>query len=163
MKRLAPAVLALCLLACLTAPGVGPARWVHVIPLGARTLRDDRRICTDHRDAQAVVGSFGKRNVGIPVLYEHGDGPRGGVAAGWVMALEIRSNGVWALFQCVQPACSEVMMGGWLYISGRFNCKEDARGCCHPRGLEEISLTNMPAFGGLEPTIGGLAVREPGR
>jgi len=146
-------------------------RWVHVLPApGDHVLRDGRLMTCSRREMERMLGHFAHRVTAVPAMFEHGEGARSGIAAGWVRAIEIRASGLWALVAYEHETDDEIRDLRWGYISGRFGgfverrCTESGEEeWFHVTTLVEVTLTNMPAFGNLAPVIDGIETDENGK
>lgn len=133
------------------APEVDALRWVQVLPLGTPVMNDDRKLRVDAADLAKVFSNATARLSEIPILYEHGWGPHGGEAAGWITKFEVRSDGLYALVKWTASAAAEIREGKWKYLSPGFMGYVDEDGFIRPRTLFEVSLTNTPAIDGMAP------------
>ena len=133
------------------APEVDALRWVQVLPFGTPVMNDDRKLRVDAADLAKVFSNATARLSEIPILYEHGWGPHGGEAAGWITKFEVRSDGLYALVKWTASAAAEIREGKWKYLSPGFMGYVDEDGFIRPRTLFEVSLTNTPAIDGMAP------------
>lgn len=133
------------------APEVDALRWVQVLPFGTPSMNDDRKLRVDASDLAKVYANATARLSEIPILYEHGWGPHGGEAAGWIAKFEVRFDGLYALVRWTASAAAEIREGKWKYLSPGFMGYVDEDGFIRPRTLFEVSLTNTPAIDGMAP------------
>jgi len=132
-------------------PSVSVGKWAHVMPVGTPEMNDGRKFKFSPEDLQIVFNEVTKKlkKGDVPVLFEHGKGPRGGVAAGWFSRFELRADGLWGLVRWVANAANEIRADLWRHLSPGFYGLEDPEGYIRPRQLFEVSLTNKPAIHGL--------------
>lgn len=114
----------------LAAPAAGahtedgaPMQWVHLIPAGTFTGRDGRGPYT--LDAEAVLAAFAAHGADLPVDYEHqsldAETKAGPVpAAGWIVALESRADGLWAQVRWTARAAELLAAQEYRYLSPVF-------------------------------------------
>ncbi|MBN2691077.1 MAG: hypothetical protein JXR43_04360 [Burkholderiaceae bacterium] len=112
------------------APGVAvmaedgaPLQWVHLIPAATFAGRDGRGPYT--LDAAAVLAAFATHGADLPVDYEHQSltaaekaGPV--PAAGWIVALEPRDDGLWAQVRWTPQAAELLAAQQYRYLSPVF-------------------------------------------
>ena len=120
-----------------------------VFKFGTFEMEDKRLFKMDVIDFQTLTENFRAKKTPTPVLYEHGDGPQGGKAGGSVVALQDKSEDLFVHANLTKNAYNEVKDGEWLSCSAGFLANIDDEGYIRPKKLLEVSLTNMPAFGGL--------------
>lgn len=123
-----------------------------VFPTGEPPGNDDRRWRFTQQDLAGVVAEFGERTELMPVFVSHKEDPEwGGKAAGWVDRLELAPDGLYAFIRYTDKALDEIRAGHWGYRSPGFMSEQDAEGFEHPRRLDELSIVNEPAIGGMPP------------
>lgn len=129
-SRLARDVLAICLHGS-SSGGDAPPEWVHLIPAGTFSGRDGRGPYTlDPSAAQAVLDAFARHGADLPIDYEHqsltATDKAGPVpAAGWITALEMREDGLWARVSWT-PQAAELLAGReYRYLSPVFMHRKD--------------------------------------
>lgn len=123
----------------------GSRQWVHVLPLGKVFGVDGRSFQLD--DAEKVINATrqfaGKRK--LPIDYDHAidlAAPRGGSApaAGWIVGLQSRANGIWALVEWTEQATKRIDTREYRYISPVLQHAPDGQ----ITRLLRASLTNNP-------------------
>lgn len=100
-----------------------PLQWVHLIPAGTFSGRDGRGPYT--LDAPAVLAAFATHGADLPVDYEHqslaADAKAGPVpAAGWIVALDARDDGLWAQVRWTPRAAELLAAQEYRYLSPVF-------------------------------------------
>lgn len=130
------------------APDKDNRQWVHVAPAGIARPRDGRgpwRI----NDAQAVVSAsmafVGK--AGMMVDYNHQSfyadkNGQPAPAAGWVVKLEARKNGIWALVEWTAKAAAHIRAREFRHLSPVLILWPDGV----VRRIHNIALVNEPAL-----------------
>lgn len=105
-----------------------PPEWVHLIPAGVFSGRDGRG--PYHLDAAAVLAAFAAHGADLPIDYEHqslsaADKAGPVPAAGWITALEMREDGLWARVAWT-PQAAELLAGRqYRYLSPVFMHRKD--------------------------------------
>jgi phage I-like protein len=129
--------------------------WLHAFPLG-RYLHPVHGELTFTRDrleriAEGVNG--GVRGITPALDFDHRqDRAKGGKAAGWVEAAEVRPDGLWIAVRLTAEALAEVRAGAWRYLSPEFGDWTDPRtGVRHEDVLMGAALTNRPFLRDLAP------------
>ena len=104
-------------------------------------------------DLALVLNSTFNRKTPIPVMLDHGAGPHGEAAVGWIRECEIRSSGLWCYFDWTQFGRDVACRGQWRFVSPRFGAVkiEQTGDVIHPAELIEVSLVNLPALQGMAP------------
>lgn len=108
--------------------GDAPPEWVHLIPAGTFSGRDGRG--PYHLDAEAVLAAFAGHGADLPIDYDHQSleaaAKAGPVpAAGWITALEMREDGLWARVSWT-PQAAELLAGRqYRYLSPVFMHRPD--------------------------------------
>lgn len=134
--------------------GVGSGstkKWVQIAPFGLTNAVDGRTLLIEDEDARAVVSELQSRGNDIPVIFEHGEGPDGGEAKGWLKKFELRSTGIWGLVEWFSDVAEKIREGRWKYQSPSFLFVKDKSGNIRPRKLVELTVTNIPAIPGMVP------------
>lgn len=144
--------------------------WVHIAPRGqfdhpsgiVQTL-DDRALAdiASRFDREASEENF----PGLLVDFDHfsHDGSKPSEAAGWIAALEIRPDGLWAQVRWSDAGDDAVRGGRYRLVSPVWNGAEGVfwaeAGVTHfrPGRLDRVALTNDPNLSGLVP----LTNRQP--
>jgi hypothetical protein len=135
--------------------GVGkeaPTR-LMVFPLGEPPSNDDRKWRFTAENLAKVVTDFETRTEPLPILYEHGKGPRGGLAAGWIDSVDLASDGLYANVHWTDTARKEIRSGEWAFRSPAWDGEESADGFLTGGPLSHLALVNDPAIGGMPPVV----------
>jgi phage I-like protein len=135
-----------------------PPKRIMVFPLGEPPSNDDRKWRFTQADLENTVNEFNTRTEPMRVLYEHGKGPRGDLAAGWIDALELASDGLYASVRWTPRARAEILAGEWGFRSPAWDGEEDGT-FIYAGPLDHLSLVNNPGIGGMAPVI---ASSKPG-
>jgi Mu-like prophage I protein len=122
--------------------------WLHAFPLG-EYHHPPARAPGLHPRAAGAAGRRRQRGVrGItPALdFDHReDRAKGGKAAGWIEAAEVRTDGLWIAVRLTAEALAEVRAGAWRYLSPEFGPWTDPRTRVrHGEVLLGAVLTNRP-------------------
>ena len=127
---------------------------LHVFPLGEPPSNDDRKWRFTAADLKRAVEQFKSRNEPLPILYDHGHDPsKGSKAAGWIDSVDLASDGLWANCRWTDTARQEIRSGEWGFRSPGWEGEEDEAGYIYAGPLNEISLVNKPAIGGMPPVV----------
>jgi hypothetical protein len=129
-----------------------PPKRIMVFPLGEPPSNDDRKWRFTQADLENTVNEFNTRTEPMRVLYEHGKGPRGDLAAGWIDALELASDGLYASVRWTPRARAEILAGEWGFRSPAWDGEEDGT-FIYAGPLDHLSLVNNPGIGGMAPVI----------
>lgn len=111
--------------------GDAPPEWVHLIPAGTFSGRDGRGPYTlDASAAQAVLDAFARHGADLPIDYEHqsltATDKAGPVpAAGWIKALDLRADGLWAQVAWTPQAAALLAAREYRYLSPVFLHRKD--------------------------------------
>lgn len=129
----------------------GAAPWVRLMQVGAvRPCSHDRRAPLFARDAGAIVAATRSVGLPLPVDYDHqtdraASNGRPAPAAGWIVDMEARSDGIFGRVEWTARASAMIAAGEYRYLSPVFHfCKER-------REITRIlraGLTNDPALSG---------------
>lgn len=132
-----------------TAPSeIGPdnTQWVHILPAGRVLGRDGRGpwTLTKPDEVLASTQQYHGRNRMI-VDYEHqsvlaAKNGRPNPAAGWIVGLEARANGIWAKTEWTAQAAQMIRDKLYRYVSPVFS--HDGRGII--KRILNVALTNTP-------------------
>ncbi|MCB1433211.1 MAG: hypothetical protein KDK75_12255 [Alphaproteobacteria bacterium] len=122
------------------------AAWVHLLPAGTFTGRDGRGPwrADDPKAIMASTRSFaGPRQ--IPVDYDHQidhaeKNGRPAIAAGWIDALQARSDGIWGRVKWTAAASTRIREREYRYLSPVFNYDASGR----ITRILRAGLTNSP-------------------
>ena len=120
--------------------------WVHLIPAGTFIGVDGRgpyRLA----DAQAVVAAtrahHGRKQIVMDYEHQSINSQQNGKpapAAGWIVGLEAREDGIWGLVEWTEPAAAHIAAREYRYISPVFSHKNDGT----VKALLNAALTNNP-------------------
>ncbi len=134
---------------CVTDVGGARRAILPVFKMGTTALVDNRSFTMDEQDFTSLKKNLAAKLTPCPVLYEHAKGPRGGLAGGKVISLQLKDGDIFAHATLTKRAYNECKDEEWLSCSGGFLATRDENGNIRPVELEEISFTNQPAFPGL--------------
>lgn len=122
------------------------------LPVRKFTTTDGRPLSVTMEDIAIVLLDWQQRKTPVPMLYEHGAGPRGGLAAGWNDVPRAHSltdktrQGLFTTVEWTARASKEIKAKEWGFLSPGFFGTWDEEGFLHPRIMVEGSLTNVPAI-----------------
>ena len=122
-------------------------QWVHLVPNGAIDGRDGRSYALS--DPAGVVEDFQSRALDLVVDFEHqNDTPAARLsgpvpAAGWIKALQARSDGIWGLVQWTARAAELIKGREYRYLSPVILHHPDTREIMRLKGA---SLVHNPNF-----------------
>jgi hypothetical protein len=129
--------------------------WLHAFPFGEyHHPRHGRLVFTRERLERIADGvNGGVRGITPALDYNHReDRAKGGKAAGWIEAAEVRPDGLWIAVTLTAEALAEVRAGAWRYLSPEFADWTDPRsGVRHRDVLLGAALTNRPFLRDLAP------------
>lgn len=134
------------------------SRWWHIIPVDTEidhVIRDGERmlparILTPRAALERVAQAFREtiREPGILVDADHAsERPEGSTrACGWVKAVELRADGLYAQIHFTPYGLSLVGGGEYVNRSPAFELVDLGQGRYEPARLTSLALTNTPAF-----------------
>jgi phage I-like protein len=129
--------------------------WIHVAYPGTWEGHPDGAFTLDAAAFRACIESFEGQSNPIPVDYEHASvrDVAKAPAAGWVQALELRDDDLWAFVEWTEDAAREIRSGAYRYSSGVFVFGKPDRKTGDPIdcSLHSIALTNTPFIDGQTP------------
>jgi hypothetical protein len=133
----------------------GDKTWVHLVRYG----EFDHPVFGMLDMSKEKIGNFVKnfrknvRGVMLDIDYTHkSDQAKGNKAAGWIISLDQRADGLWGQVSWTGEALKEVKDGAWKYMSIEFADEWcDAQGSCYDDVLFGAALTNRPFMKGLSP------------
>jgi hypothetical protein len=135
--------------------------WLHAFPLGryVHPIHGELHFTRERLERIADGVNGGVRGITAALDYDHReDRAKGGKAAGWIEAAEVRPDGLWIAVRLTAEALAEVRAGAWRYLSPEFGDWIDPRtGVQHPDVLLGAALTNRPFLRDLAP----VAASEP--
>lgn len=121
-----------------------------VFPPGEPKMNDDRTVYFEAKDRSDVVAAFSRARTPLALLYDHGKGARGGLAAGRLMRLIEREDGGLDAEAALTPrAAREIGDGEWFAASAKFRAWRDDKGRLRPAELRHLSLVPEPAIDGM--------------
>lgn len=141
------AQIASCASIALTSNQVGQnTAWVHLIPAGTFSGVDGRGPWTLNKAEKVIAASreyMGKRQMVVDYEHQTQNSQKNGQpapAAGWVVGLEARPDGIWGLVEWTEAAAAHIAKREYRYISPMF---------AHTKAGEVLavrnaSLTNSP-------------------
>ena len=134
---------------CITEIGGARRAILPVFKMGVTSLVDDRTFKMDDEDFALLKQNLAKKGTPCPVLFEHAEGPRGGLGGGKVISLQLKDGDIFAHATLTKRAYEECKDEEWLSCSGGFLARRDDEGNIRPVEMLEVSFTNLPAFPGL--------------
>lgn len=152
-----PARIAQCPNAGITGPGHEErTTWVHVAPFGEWKGHSRGAFSLTRERFAAVCAQIAKRATPISVDYEHASiQPKGEPtpAAGYVLAGEVRDDGLYALTEFTPRAAGMIKAAEYRFSSGVFDFEAVDGQTAEPLGcvLDTIALTNRPFIDGQHP------------
>lgn len=130
---------------CSTAPIAGVPDWIHLLPLGDIQSGDGRSWKNDA--PEAVVAATHALDRELAVDFEHSiDLKKGGPAAGWMSAFELRSDGIYGRVQWTEAGRKAIAGREYRFISPVFMHKKTGE-ITH---IIRAGLTNNPAIAELK-------------
>lgn len=133
----------------------GDKTWVHLVRYGTIDHPVFGEINMSKEKVSNFVKNFRKnvRGIMLDIDYSHKhDQSKGDKAAGWIISLDQRKDGLWGQISWTGEALKEVKDGAWKYMSIEFAddwC--NAQGSCYEDVLMGAALTNRPFMKGLSP------------
>jgi Mu-like prophage I protein len=129
--------------------------WLHAFPLGRYVHPTHGELVFTRERLERLAEGVNRAIRGItPALdFDHReDRAKGGKAAGWITAAEVRPDGLWIAVEWTEEAQAEVRAGAWRYLSPEFGDWTDPRtGVRHRDVLLGAALTNRPFLRDLAP------------
>ena len=117
---------------------------------GSPQMNDDRAVFFDAGNRGDVTTSFSRAKTPLALLYDHGKGARGGLAAGRLTRLIERADGGLDAEAVLTPrAVREIGDGEWFATSAKFRAWRDDKGRLRPAELRHLSLVPEPAVDGM--------------
>lgn len=154
---LSPTRLALRALVGLSGEGAeGRTSWIDVAYTGTWKGHPAGEFSLDTDKFAECVSQFDAQENPISVDYEHASldaPPTGAPAAGWVQALEIRGDHLWAQVEWTERAAAMIRAGEYRYCSPVFTFAEPDRktGLASVCAIDSVALTNRPFIDGQKP------------
>lgn len=124
--------------------------WIQLLPKGSVTANEEE-LLVDDQALKEILENFSKRKNDLVLDYEHQtltgeEAP----AAGWIVDLEIRADGLWAKVNWTARGKQYVESREYRYISPVvFYRDSDKRGY----ELQNAALTNNPAIDGMQSIV----------
>jgi Mu-like prophage I protein len=129
--------------------------WLHAFPLGryVHPVHGELVFTRERLERLAEGVNRGVRGITPALDFDHReDRAKGGKAAGWITAAEVRADGLWIAVEWTEEALGEVRAGAWRYLSPEFGDWTDPRtGVRHRDVLLGAALTNRPFLRDLAP------------
>ncbi len=129
--------------------------WLHAFPLGryVHPAHGELTFTRERLERIADGVNRGVRGISPALDFDHReDRAKGGKAAGWIEAAEVRADGLWIAVRLTAEALAEVRAGAWRYLSPEFGDWTDPRtGTRHRDVLVGAALTNRPFLRDLAP------------
>lgn len=129
--------------------------WLHAFPLGryVHPTHGELHFTLERLERIADGVNRGVRGITPALDFDHReDRAKGGKAAGWIEAAEVRPDGLWIAVRLTTEALAEVRAGAWRYLSPEFGDWTDPRtGVRHRDVLLGAGLTNRPFLRDLAP------------
>ncbi|MEZ5872094.1 MAG: phage protease [Nitratireductor sp.] len=129
------------------APDANRQQWVHILPAISVVSRDGREFAIDNLDAvvEASRRWAGSRRMLIDYehqsLYSRNNG-KPVPAAGWIVGMEVRDDGIWALAEWTQKAADMIAAREYRYLSPTLICEAGGK----VNRIRNVALTNEPAI-----------------
>lgn len=134
----------------LAAKGGARRAILPVFPPGQPPMNDDRTVFFDAENRTEVTAAFARAKTPLALLYDHGKGARGGLAAGRLTRLIEREDGGLDAEAALTPrAAREIGDGEWFAASAKFRAWRDEKGRLRPAELRHLSLVPEPAIDGM--------------
>lgn len=129
--------------------------WIH---LATRDVWEGHAMGTfefDDKVFERIMANFDAQKNPIPLTYEHPDKVSGQPipAAGWIHALEVRADGLWAFAEFTRRSADHVREGEYRFCSVVVDFESQDRQSGDEIGPElfEVGLTNTPFIDGQTP------------
>jgi hypothetical protein len=134
----------------------GRPTWVHAFPVGTyhHPVHGELHFTRVRLERIADGVNGGVRGITPALDFDHReDRAKGGKAAGWIEAAEVRPDGLWIAVAFTAEALAEVRAGAWKYISPEFVTEwtHPRTGVHHRDVLLGAALTNRPFLRDLQP------------
>lgn len=133
--------------------------WYQVVPLGEFVVKHGgKRILQvlDPRAVQAMAERFQAAGEKLLVDFDHFSYDEGNrsEAAGWVVAVEARTDGLWARIEWTDAGEPAIMNKRYRFVSPVWlpdDCEDLGNDRLRPLRLDSIGLTNQPNMKGMQP------------
>jgi phage I-like protein len=137
--------------------GASPPEWIQLVPAGlVRSSKGD--FVADREAMAATIEAFRALGRDLVIDYEHQtltgeEAP----AAGWIVALEARDDGLWARVRWTDRGAGYVARREYRYLSPVVMVR---RGDKRMIAIHSVALTNDPAIVGMRPIVNKGSNRE---
>jgi phage I-like protein len=127
--------------------------WIQLLPLGEFVTNDSRKLKLKltREAAQQIIDKFDSTNTDLVIDYEHlphfDPKPENMKAAGWIKALELREDGLYARVEWTPAALAAVKNKEFRYISPTLIASKSGV----IEQLLDAAVTNKPAIDGMKP------------
>lgn len=135
-------------------------RWIHVAPEGEWRGHESGPFALTRDLFAQLRGVVAQRKTPVSLDYGHGSikaaavgSPNGVRASGYLLGLDVRADGLWALCELTRAAVSLVTAGELRFCSGvfLFDAPDRETGETMPLDLHSIALTSTPFIDGQQP------------
>ena len=145
---------------------IDPDGWVHLTPFGEFPHRTGVVQVIDRRAADAIKKSFDAKKdaegdlfAGVLLDYDHFsmDTDKPSEAAGWIVGMEVRDDGLWGKVRWTDTGLKAVTGGRYRFVSlvfppaAEFEEVEAGTGRKRPLSVVSCALTNEPNIKGGRP------------
>lgn len=151
------------LVVCAVAAPVEPLPWIRIVTVGRWEGHSYGTFTLTAADLVSMVEEFQRAARDKVVDYQHAtlrvsEAGEKAPAAGWMKALEVRGDALWARVEWTQTADRELREQRFRYFSPviEFKAKDKVTGRVWPCRLHSGGLTNQPFF----DHLGGVAASE---
>lgn len=132
--------------------------WIHVAPFGEWSGHSEGKFSLTADHFQAVCAQVRSKATPVSLDYEHASiRPSGGPtpAAGYVVATEVRDDGLYACVEFTPRAAEMIKAGEYRFCSGVFDFAsvDSKTGAPLTCALDTIALTNRPFIDGQKPIV----------
>lgn len=131
--------------------GAPVLRRIQILPRGIANIRDGRKMKVEQADIDSVMKMAEQWPNEIAFLVQHGEDPKyGNEAMGWIKKLEEDAKGVYAYVEWLAEGALLIRGKKFKYVSPGLKFKRDAEGFMRPLYVQEASITNTAAVGGMD-------------
>lgn len=123
-------------------------RWVHLLPNGTFDAVDGRGPWRLSNPDEVIANTrkyTGQRQIVIDYDHQTVGADKGNaraIAAGWLVGLEARADGIWGLAEFTDTAAEHIKNREYRYLSPVFSYVKDGKIVC----IKSAALTNSPAL-----------------
>lgn len=133
--------------------------WYHVVPMGEFKIRHANKVLlqvVDDRAVAAMVQRYQDAGSKLLVDFDHFSYDEGhkSEAAGWVVDVEARTDGLWAKIEWTDLGEPAIMNKRYRFVSPVWSssaCEDLGSNRIRPLCLESVGLTNQPNMKGMQP------------